>query len=105
VCAIAGTSIEVWVEAVVRAWAEGWAVAIQCEEKCIVEVEAVVESVGKILVDAATDAYAFLCDGAFLVTVHIVMLLMKSCHGVILLQPYAWQFVLVESSPCVLADP
>jgi hypothetical protein len=65
-CAVADTSIQVWVEAVARAWAGAWAAGIQCDDKCFVEIEAVVEVVGKILADAATDAYAFVCGGVSL---------------------------------------
>jgi hypothetical protein len=70
VCVLTFTSISAWVEAVVRAWAEAWAVAIDCQDRCFVDVEAVVDAVGKILVDAATEAYAFLCEGASQVSVH-----------------------------------
>jgi hypothetical protein len=95
VCAIAGTSISVWVEAVVRAWAEAWAVAIECKDSCFVEVEAVVDVVGKILVDAATDAYAFMCGGTCPVSSALMISLVLSCHGVFLVKRYARAFVYV----------
>jgi hypothetical protein len=54
-----------WVEAVVRAWAGGWASALTCTDTCSVEIEVVVESVTHIMVVAATDADANFCgDGA-----------------------------------------
>jgi hypothetical protein len=71
VCASADTSISVWVQAVARAWAGLWAAGIQCDDKCFVEIEAVVDSVGTILVDAATEAYAFLCGGTSLMHLHL----------------------------------
>jgi hypothetical protein len=71
VCASADTSISVWAQAVARAWAGLWAAGIQCDDKCFVEIEAVVDSVGTILVDAATEAYAFLCGGMSLMHLHL----------------------------------
>jgi hypothetical protein len=62
-CASAGTSIRVWVEAVARAFAGAWALALQCDDRCFVDVDVVVSSVGTVLADAATDAYATLCGG------------------------------------------
>jgi hypothetical protein len=61
VCAEAGTSISVWVGAVAKAWAGAWARAVTCVDTCKVSVDVVVEAVGHILVDAATDAYVGLC--------------------------------------------
>jgi hypothetical protein len=64
-CAEAGTSLSVWVEAVVRSWAGAWAGAYTCKDTCTVEIEAVVKAVTHILVDAASSAYAVVCgDGA-----------------------------------------
>jgi hypothetical protein len=62
-CGEAGTSISVWVAAVAKAWAGAWARAVTCRDKCNIEVDKVVEAVGHILVDAATDAYVELCAG------------------------------------------
>jgi hypothetical protein len=65
----------VWIEAVARSWAGAWAAGIQCDDKCFVEIEAVVDSVGSVLVDAVTDAYAFVCGGVSLTHLHLI-----SCH-------------------------
>lgn len=61
-CTSADTNIAVWVEAVARAYATLWAGAYSCTETCQVEIEAVAEAVGSVLVDAATSAYASLCS-------------------------------------------
>jgi hypothetical protein len=92
-CAISGTSISAWVEAVVRTWAEAWAVAIECKDSCFVDVEAVVDAVGKIQVDAATDAYAFLCSGTSSVSNALTISLFRSCHGDVLVIQYVWKAV------------
>jgi hypothetical protein len=63
VCADAGTSIAVWVEATARAWAGAWVSAVTCTDKCNVSIDVIVDAVGHILVDAATDAYVGLCLG------------------------------------------
>jgi hypothetical protein len=69
-CASADSSISVWIQAVARAWAGAWAAGIQCDDKCFVDIDVVVDSVGSVLVDAVTDAYAFVCGGAFLTHLH-----------------------------------
>jgi hypothetical protein len=64
-CAEAGSSISLWVSAVVRSWDGAWAGAYTCTDTCTVEVEVVVEAVSHILVDAAVSAYdAVSGDGA-----------------------------------------
>jgi hypothetical protein len=63
VCGAASSEISVWVGATARAWAGAWARAVTCTDKCNVSVDVVVEAVGKILVDAATDAIVSLCGG------------------------------------------
>jgi hypothetical protein len=62
-CTVAGSSVSIWVGAVVRAWAGAWARAVTCPDTCKVSVDVIVEAVGHILVDAATDAYVGLCAG------------------------------------------
>jgi hypothetical protein len=62
-CTSVDSSISLWVDAVVLAWADAWANEVQCTNKCDVSVDMVFESVGRTLVDAATDAYGFLCAG------------------------------------------
>jgi hypothetical protein len=69
VCGETGTSIAIWVGAVAKAWAGAWARAVTCPDKCTVSVDVVVEAVGHILVDAATDAYVGLCAGVLSVLV------------------------------------
>jgi hypothetical protein len=79
-CAEAGSSISVWVSAVVRSWAGAWAGAYTCTDTCTVEVEVVVEAVTHILVDATESAYDRVCgDGAspsshFVFSLHLVSL-------------------------------
>jgi hypothetical protein len=63
----------VWIQAVARAWAGAWAAGIQCDDKCFGHIDVVAESVGSVLVDAVTDAYAFVCGGAFLTHLHSVL--------------------------------
>jgi hypothetical protein len=63
ICESVTFSASFWVEAAVRAWAGAWARAVTCPDKCTVSVDVVVEAVGHILVDAATDAYVGLCRG------------------------------------------
>jgi hypothetical protein len=57
---------------VARSWAGAWAAGIQCDDKCFVDIEAVVDSVGTVLVDAVTEAYAFVCGGASLKHLHLI---------------------------------
>jgi hypothetical protein len=67
VCADAGSSVKVWVEAVVRSWAGAWAGAYTCTDTCTVEIDVVVDAVTHIMVDAAASAYSSVCsDGALL---------------------------------------
>jgi hypothetical protein len=91
VCASASSSISVWVDAVARAWAEAWAVAIQCKNRCSLNVEDAVDAVGTILVKAATDAYTYLCTGVPPIPMDPMSLLAQCFHGVILMSRYAWQ--------------
>jgi hypothetical protein len=71
-CAVAGTEIKETAYAVARSYASLWAGAIRCKDKCNVNVDAMVEAVGSILVKAATDAFAAGCSGElFHVTCHL----------------------------------
>jgi hypothetical protein len=73
VCADASTTISVWVGAVAKAWAGAWARAVTCVDTCKVSVDVVVEAVGHILVDAATEAYVGLCAGVSPLLVMLAM--------------------------------
>jgi hypothetical protein len=59
-CAAAGTWIEETAHAVAVAYADLWAVAISCDT-CEVSIDVAVSSISTILVQASTDAYAFIC--------------------------------------------
>ena len=65
-CAFASSDIEQTARATATAYAELWAGAYTCKDTCSVEVDAVVEAVGDILVKAATEASADVCLGATL---------------------------------------
>jgi hypothetical protein len=97
VCTSASSSVSVWMEAVAQAWAEAWAVAIQCKTRCSLNVEDVVDAVGKILVEAASDAYAYLCAGAPPVPMDSITLLPQCRHGAFLMSGHAWQVLCAYS--------
>ena len=47
-----------------QAFASSWADAVSCDN-CYVDVDAATESIGSVLVTAATSAYCHVCAGAF----------------------------------------
>jgi hypothetical protein len=53
-----------WVEAMVHTWADKWATLLQCTNECNISVDEVLKTVGRKLVDAASDVYLFLCTGS-----------------------------------------
>lgn len=63
-CADAGTWIQETAYSVAQAYAELWAISLNCEGTCYVSVDTAVASLSEILVQAATDAYASACSGA-----------------------------------------
>lgn len=62
-CADASTWIEETAYSVAVAYAELWAISLNCEGTCYVSVDTAVASLSTILVKAATDAYAHVCSG------------------------------------------
>lgn len=63
-CSVASTEIEQTAYAVAHSYASLWAGALTCKDTCSVNVDAVAEAVGDILVKAATDAFSAVCTGA-----------------------------------------
>lgn len=61
-CADASTWIEETAYSVAVAYAELWAISLNCEGTCYVSVDTAVASLSTILVKAATDAYAHVCS-------------------------------------------